>query len=220
MTICSVCGGQAFGPGYGGRLAPNGSAPSCLGCRSTERHRIIHAMYLALAPLTRRLRGLQFAPDMTMLAENFKSLTFSTYNGENSMDMMATGLEAASFDLVASNHVLEHVKDHFLAVREMIRVAGPKGLVHVCVPSPSFVPRTIDWGYADPARTYHYRSYGADAGRILGQAMPGLHVIAAAGRDPVTDTYDLVYWLSQSEDSLLDVTARLQKAQFAVVSIQ
>jgi hypothetical protein len=180
---------------------------------------VIFSMYQALAPVTKRFRALQFAPDKTFVPRCFASLTFSTYEGENSMDMMNTGLQSGSYDLIASNHVLEHVKDHFLAIREMIRVVGREGIVHVCVPSPAFVPRTKDWGFADPARTWHFRSYGADAGRLLAAAMDGLHVVCGIGRDPVTDTFEMVYWLSLDEERLFEITTHLQRGRFPVVVI-
>lgn len=220
MSICSICGGTSFKPGYGGRMAPNGAAPTCEGCGSTERHRIIHAMYRALAPLTRGLRCLQFAPDASLDPKDFARFDTSVYNGRNSMDMTRTGLAEGSYDLIASNHVLEHVQDHHAAIREMMRVVGPKGLVHLCVPSPAFVPATRDWGFADATKSFHYRAYGADAALVFLQAMPELHVICGVGRDPVTDTYEMVYWLAREPARLQQFTAHLQRAQFAVVVVR
>lgn len=106
LTICSICGGNRFVPGYGGRLAPNGTGPTCDGCGSAERHRIIHGMYRALLPMTRRMKCLQFAPDASLSAANFAGFDTSVYNGRNSMDMTQTGLPDGSYDLVASSHVL------------------------------------------------------------------------------------------------------------------
>ena len=220
MTRCSICGGTSFTVGYAGRTAPNGSLPTCAVCNSTERHRIVHGMYQALAPLTQRCRALQFAPDGSLLPSNFGVLDTSTYGGKNSLDVMRTGLAAGSYDLIASNHVLEHVQDPLLAIREMLRVVGPRGIVHICVPSPTQVAQTRDWGYADPARTYHYRVYGADAGPLFLRADESLHITCGVGRDQVTDTYEMVYWLSLDAQRLTDWTVLLQRAQFAVVVVR
>lgn len=217
---CSICGESKFEPGYGGRLAPNGSCPTCVKCKSAERHRVVRAMYRTLTPLTASLRCLQFAPDSSLEPQQFARFDTSVYNGENSLDMTRTGLTSESYDLIASNHVLEHVADHHAAIREMIRVVGPNGLVHLCVPSPSFVPVTRDWGFADKVKSFHYRAYGADAALVFVQAMPELHAIAALGRDLVTDTYEFVFWLSLDSDRLLEWTAQLQHDQFAVVTIR
>lgn len=220
MIACNICGNTEFGPGHGGRIAPNNLHPSCLKCGAVERHRIVYSMYKVLAPLTKKLRALQFAPDNTLIKDNFKSLAFSTFNGENSLDMMNTGLLSDSYDIIISNHVMEHVKDHFNAIREIIRVVGKTGIAHICVPSPMLTTQTIDWGFADPARTWHYRWYGADAGRIFAEAVVKLHVYACIGRDLVTDTYDIVYFLSQSEEQLVNFSTILQRANFPIVVIQ
>jgi SAM-dependent methyltransferase len=177
-------------------------------------------MYGALAPMTRKMRALQFAPDASLTASNFALLDGSVYNGKNSMDMTRTGLPDGSYDLIASNHVLEHVHDHHAAIREMIRVVGASGIVHLCVPSPGLVAATRDWGFADKTKSFHYRIYGADAALIFLQAMPELHVICGVGRDPVTDTYELVFWLSRDRAPLLQITTLLQRTQCAVVVIR
>jgi SAM-dependent methyltransferase len=177
-------------------------------------------MYRSLVPMTRRMRALQFAPDIALEPTNFAHLDGSVFNGKNSMDMTKTGLPDGSYDLVASNHVLEHVHDHQGAIREMIRVVGATGVVHLCVPSPALVPETRDWGFADKSKSFHYRIYGADAALIFLQAMPELHVICGVGRDPVTDTYELVFWLSRDRTPLLQITSLLQRAQCAVVAIR
>lgn len=219
MTRCNLCGGTRFGPGYGGRLSPKGLSVACLDCGSAERHRVVHAMYEALAPWTARLRALQFAPDRTLRPEKFSELVFSTYNGENSMDMMNTGLADGSFDLLASNHVLEHVRDDRAAIREMLRVVGEEGIVHICVPAPGLVHQTRDWGFPDPAVSHHYRLYGADAPLRLLEAGE-FHLLTALGRDAVSETFEVVYWLSRKPDGLFRLCQLLQKDGFACVFVR
>lgn len=136
------------------------------------------------------------------------------------MDITNTGLAPESYDLIASNHVLEHVADQHTAIRELIRVVGPHGLVHVSVPSPSFVPETVDWGYPDKLKSFHYRAYGADAGLVFLHALEQLHIIAAAGVDPVTQTYEFVFWLSLDYDRLLQWTSALQRGGFPVLILR
>jgi SAM-dependent methyltransferase len=219
MTNCSLCGGSRFGPGYGGRLSPSGRDVACLDCGSAERHRVVHDMYMALAPWTSTLRALQFAPDRTLKAVNFTELVFSTYNGANSMDMMNTGLAPGQFDLIASNHVLEHVRDDAAALQEMLRVVGDAGVVHLCVPTPTAVTKTRDWGFPDPAITFHYRIYGADAPMIWA-ASGDFHLLAGVGRDAISETYEVVYWLSRNLGSLYAVCQLLQKSGFPALIVR
>lgn len=219
MISCILCGGTRFGPGYGGRLTPAGRAVACMDCGSAERHRVIHEIYRALAPWTTGLRALQFAPDRTLKEENFAELMFSTYNGANSMDMMNTGLPPGRFDLIASNHVLEHVRDDAAAIEEMLRVVGDAGVVHVCVPSPTAATKTRDWGFPDPAITFHYRIYGADAPMIWGAA-GNFHILAGLGRDAVSETYEAIYWLSRNVISLYALCQLLQKSGFPALIVR
>lgn len=102
----------------------------------------------------------------------------------------------------------------------MVRVAGLHGMVHLCVPSPSFVPATRDWGFADKSKSYHYRAYGADAGLLFLQACPDAHAICGVGRDSATEAYEFVYWLSRDSAPLLEVTTLLQRAQIPVVVVR
>ena len=218
-TICSICKSTEFKEGYGGRLSITGKNPTCVNCGSVERHRIIYSMYEALVPITKNLKVLHFAPDITLNQENFAHYEGSTYGGKNSLDMMNTKLPENSFDIVVSNHVLEHIKDQFKAIREMIRVVGKEGVVHICIPSPSQVLRTRDWGFANEKKSYHFRWYGADAGIIFRKAMEGLHIMVAIGEDSATNTKDLVFWLSLSSKSLDDIGNLLLDNSFTIVFI-
>lgn len=217
---CTICGGMQFAPGHGGRLSVTGYEPLCVSCRSVERHRIIRSFYDALAPMTKRMKALQFAPDNTLDPDQFAQLDFSTFEGENSLDMMDIKLPDSSYDLIASNHVLEHVEDQFLAIDEMLRVVGPDGLVHLSVPCPNMLLHTQDWGFADASRTHHFRHYGADAGLIFARHRDDISVMASIGRDPVTNVYDFVFWLSQSASRIHDVGHCLQKNWHPVLFIK
>ena len=86
----------------------------------------------------------------------------SIFNDSGGVDMRSTGFPDGAFNLVISNHVLEHVDDDLKALREGLRIVGNRGIVHVCVPSPIYKWQTDDWGFADPAKNYHFRTYGAD----------------------------------------------------------
>lgn len=198
---CSICGGSAFTPGFGGRIA-NGVMPRCDGCSSVERHRIVHALYQPLKPLLKDWRVLQYAPDVSLDPEWFGSFRGSVYGGETSLDMMRTGLDDASFDLVVSNHVLEHVEDDRAALRESLRVVGEAGVVHVCVPAPTYRWETSDWGFADPHRNFHYRDYGADFPQRVLEAIVDVKAVAVAGFDRTTHVCDLIYFFSASAKTL------------------
>jgi hypothetical protein len=134
MNRCNICGSTAFQPGFLGRLS-FGISPECSKCHSVERHRIIREIYKAILPLLSQWRALQFAPDQSVDATWFAKFDTSNYGRENSVDMTNTGLQPESYDLIISNHVLEHVADDSAALSESLRVVGERGVVHLCVPS-------------------------------------------------------------------------------------
>lgn len=217
--ICSICRGEAFEAGPGGRMSLQGGRPQCRGCGSLERHRTIRAMYRALVPETKKLDALQFAPDQTVDPSYFKSYKGSTYGGEFSLDMMNTALPQGSFDIIISNHVLEHVSDDCSALVECLRVVGD-GVIHINVPLTNLLAETDDWGYADSSRTFHYRHYGADLGVRLSSAVEGVFCFAATGIDPVTQVMDQVYFFSKNDNTLKRFMTLLQLAGISCVKIR
>jgi SAM-dependent methyltransferase len=78
------------------------------------------------------------------------SVTFVQGNG-NDMGMF----ESDSFDIVASNAMLEHDRRFWLSVSEMRRVLRPGGLLFIGVPG--FVPGTFDDGAATTTYRFHGR---------------------------------------------------------------
>src|SRR5262245_37044536 len=87
IGICPICSGTEFSPGYNGRVHPGRTPPLCVGCKSAERHRIVHLMYKALMPILKDWRAFQFGPDGTLKKEWFKEYEFSIYGGHLSYDM-------------------------------------------------------------------------------------------------------------------------------------
>jgi len=208
-AACDICGSAHFEPAYGGRLGVNGHPPKCAACGSLERHRVVSAVYKALATFTASRSALHFSPDISVVPKQFRSYRGSTQGSENALDMYKTGLPAGSFDMVISNHVLELLKDDVAAMRESIRVVGPKGIVHVCVPSPTAVSLTKDWGFADKTKGYHYRVYGADIGKKFCRAITGLEGMVAIGRDRITEAYEAIFFFSLAAGSLESMAPHL-----------
>ena len=147
----------------------------------------------------------------------FLEFTPSIHGRLNSLDMMRTGLPDGRYDIIMSNHVLEHVPDTYAAIAESLRVVGPEGLVHINVPSPMRDWETRDWGFADPAVNEHYRQYGADFPMLIRQRFPDLGLLVVIWRDPVTDLHDVIYVLSRGQRRLHAVGALLQRVPIPVV---
>lgn len=203
---CNICQSATFVPGFGGRLS-NGLPPMCAQCKTVERHRIVRKIYLPLTPIMKDWRVLQLAPDHSIDPHWFVEFVGSSYGGANSLDMLNTGLPDNRLELIASNHVLEHVRDDIVGIREMLRVVGPYGVVHVTVPTPTYHWTMVDWGGADKNVNEHYRDYGADFQQRIVKSIPGARCAAVASFDPATACADLVYFFSISEDKLARMAA-------------
>jgi len=86
------------------------------------------------------------------------------------LDMTGMGVRDEAFDVVVASHVLEHVADDHLAMRELWRVLRPDGTALVMVPrdvsrSVTFEDPTISTPEARQAAYWqadHVRLYGCD----------------------------------------------------------
>ncbi len=168
-----------------GRLRPrkNALAPHSL---SLERHRLIwlyltqeldieHQAFnvLHIAPelcLQRRLRALSHL--------HYTSADLESPWAEVHCDIQALPFAADTFDLILCNHVLEHIPDDRLAMRELLRVLAPEGRALLLVPMDTSRETTLE----DPAintdalreqyywQRDHLRLYGQDYVQRLREA--------------------------------------------------
>lgn len=212
--VCNICGSSAFGPGMGGRLRGD-LPPLCSGCGSVERHRAARTIYEKLRPLSRWWRVLQFAPDQSVDPQWFAAYRPSVFGTPSGLDMLATGLPDAAFDVVISNHVLEHVPDYIAGLRETLRLVGSFGVVHCMVPAHSW--GLDDWGFADPRKNEHYREFGADFAPAVQKALSGVNAIGIAAADPVTGAADMIHLFSRSIAPLIGIHRLLVRQGVPVI---
>jgi SAM-dependent methyltransferase len=130
----------------------------CPGCGSRERQRGLW-LYLQRRTdvLERPMRVLHFAPE-DCLTERLRAIHGSTYlsgdlDGDVAMeriDITAIDKPAHAFDVVLVSHVLEHVPDDRLAMREIGRVLGPGGIAILQHPIDLSRPTTFeDWSITE-----------------------------------------------------------------------
>ena len=104
----------------------------CPVCRSLPRHRILASWCEKNKEL---LKGkvLYFAPEhsmeLWMKRNGVKYTTADLYRGADlKLDIQETGLKGESYDVVIANHVLEHIDDFRVALKEVRRILKPFGL--------------------------------------------------------------------------------------------
>lgn len=156
---CPICA-------YHGRFISLGTPPRwdgrCPNCGSRERHRLIE-LFLQREGI--RLNDgrqiLHFAPEayfVRLMAgnSNYHGADLVPGKARHAMDMADIRFEDDRFDVLISNHVLEHVPDDKQALRECFRVIRPGGFALLTVP--------INWArestYENTGLTTNAERYG------------------------------------------------------------
>lgn len=185
---CPVCGRhyrKLLPYGYV-HSRPNALCPNCL---SLERHRLLwlyltretdllhtHPQTLHIAPEACIMRHLK--PHFAACPERYVTADLESPLADLHFDVQRIPLPDASVDAVICNHLLEHVADDRLALRELHRILRPGGWGIVLSPVDPNRERTFeDDTIADPEQRTrifgqydHRRIYGADYADRLREA--------------------------------------------------
>ena len=140
----------------------------CPKCWSGERHRL---QYLCFRKLQTEhdfsaLNVLHVAPDSffkPLLDDWFKVHHTGDLNMPDvdfKIDLTSLPFEDASYDVVYASHVLEHIQDDRLALREVRRILKPGGIA--ILPVPLVSPETVEYPKPDPVDDFHWRAPGPD----------------------------------------------------------
>jgi SAM-dependent methyltransferase len=173
---CPLCDGDFA------RFIPHrGIAPGrCPRCGSLERHRLLvgylgerpelfgsEVSVLHIAPEYGLQRMLRSMPNVT-----YRSADLDSPLATDKVDIHDMPYAGASFDVLICSHVLEHVTDDRVALREIRRVLAPGGTAIIMSPIDEKLEDTYeDASIVEPAerhRVYgqsdHLRRYGRDFG--------------------------------------------------------
>ena len=184
---CPICGSQYR------KFMPYGYVTSredalCPRCLALERHRMIWLwMTRCTTLLQEHPRLLHVAPEVSLM-RHFRRLYGASGNyitadlesplADMHFDIQHIPLEDSSVDVVICNHLLEHVADDRLALREIHRVLRPGGWGIMLVPEDRSRATTFeDDSITDPKRRTelfgqydHRRVYGRDYDKRLEDA--------------------------------------------------
>lgn len=105
----------------------------CPFCGSLPRHRILVAWFEERRQYLRASDFLLFAPENSILLwmrrNDISSITADLYNSADlQLDIQATGLCDEIYDVIICNHVLEHVDDFRIALKEVFRILRKDGI--------------------------------------------------------------------------------------------
>lgn len=168
---CNICGSSAFGDTHGKEdSAFIRKNVRCDGCGSLERHRLIFEILKTKGLLSGNRRILHIAPEAclaTILRSRFGSNYLCgdrdaaqfAFPGVVKLDLChdLAQLDAASFDIVLHNHVLEHVACDYQGVATALhRLVRPGGLHIFSIPfMDGGFRETLD-AQTDEHRTAHF----------------------------------------------------------------
>ena len=171
LVSCPCCGWS--GRKYydyieAGYTVPNAACPQC---DSHPRHRKFFLWLQSEYKLGEKIGvAMVFAPERALdsIWEGAKALRVfradfeTTRRVDLQLDLQQLPLTSNAVDLVWCHHLLEHVKDDLAAMRELSRIMRPgTGELVVSVPMLN-APKTIEYGFADPKESGHWRIYGDD----------------------------------------------------------
>lgn len=174
--FCPCCGGhfRKFLP-IGAKYR---SSAQCPKCRSLERHRLV-LLYLKYKTnfFTKNLKVLYVAPKEILQTKfkkmsnlDFVSIDLDSPLAMIKMDIMNLQFEDNFFNVILCSHVLEHVKEDLVAMKELFRVLKPNGWAIIQAPIDYHRKKTFE----DPnvilprdrrclfGEENHFRIYGQD----------------------------------------------------------
>lgn len=206
--VCPCCGWHSRSFVAGGGSVRKRIDGYCPRCNAKARHRRVW-LHLDRKPETLRhaARVLVVAPhESTLRALSRRTAGYRVaidIIDRHGIDVVATAealpFADATFDLVITIHVFEHLDDDRLAMREMARVLSPAGQAIVSVPCEWSAPTIEDptvtsaearrslFGEAD-----HRRRYGNDlVARLADEGLQTEVLLAAALDDLTVDRYGL-----------------------------
>lgn len=152
----------------------------CPFCWSMPRHRILALWCEQHQDLFRSSKVLYFAPEKSMipwLKRNGISYTTADLYEEADLilDIQSTGLPDESYDMIICNHVLEHVDDFRVALKEMFRILKSGGSFICSFPMDSGIDlvdedpsvQTAEERYRRFGQNDHKRVFGMKADQLL-----------------------------------------------------
>jgi len=174
---CPVCDSSFsnFFP-YGREVRENAL---CTRCLSLERHRFLYIFLRDIKKTTNKnIKVLHIAPEICLIKKfqrikNFEYVTADLDSplADIKMDIHNMPFDDNKFDLIICNHVLEHVEDDIVALKEIKRVLKKEGYGIIMIPFYYPIPEITleDYSIKEPkerekifGQSDHLRKYGKD----------------------------------------------------------
>lgn len=197
-SICNICGCDHFVPGFNNRLSINRIPPKCDNCGSLERDRILFDSYKLLKEI---LRGTERLLSFAKMPLKWESQFFQITNIQSSsIDIESLPIDDDSYDWIICNHILQATLNDKLAMKELLRVLNDNGVLQITVPLPLKLSETYDWGFPEPKKNMHYRTYGRNFFNAFYDTLINHKVFSCTGVDSVTNDKDIVFFITKNSN--------------------
>lgn len=198
LRCCNICGwrGKQFESLYNERMQQYEES-ICPNCGSQPRQRALfkylrseHIANYIYVIKDNNFLCLEVAPHLSPIEKALKGIVYISVDIEDpramyQMDLTNLNFKDSTFDLVVCSHVLEHIKDDLLAIRQIYRVLKKDGTALIQIPIGSYEDplgkHTVEFG---KNKFYeHVRSYGWDFDERLRKTGFNVNVIRFANCD-------------------------------------
>jgi len=191
----------------------------CGECGNGDRTRTVHLLYKSLYPVTITKRALLFTQENYLPDSMFESCERSIYLGDNHLDIQSINHADNTYSWISSNHVLEHVENDEMALKEMFRILSKDGFIQITVPTTAHTHRTVDWGFPDENKVGHYRNYGADFAFQLRKVLPDAYILCVIATDNLSSFKDVIYLIGKSQSHSQNVMELLFSHHYVVIPL-
>jgi SAM-dependent methyltransferase len=141
----------------------------CPNCSSRKRHRGLYELYKNILTNFDNPNILHFAPEPVFYSL-FKKYQYVTADKNLSdvdlnLDIQMIACDSNQYNLVLCNHVLEHIENDSIAIKELHRILKPSGILILTVPGNWNRLEIIQFEKVDA--NGHLREYGLDLIMVL-----------------------------------------------------
>jgi SAM-dependent methyltransferase len=120
------------------KLEPNDLL--CPACGSRSRTRRLYRLLLKESALTGNVLHFSPSPSLYRVFKKIKAISYVSTDFENefvadySLDIRKINFEAQYFDTIICCHILEHIEEDYIAIKELYRVLRPSGKCYIQTP--------------------------------------------------------------------------------------
>ena len=152
----------------------------CPRCLSMERHRATFLLMIKESFFNNTYKVLHVAPEKSFEyffkknSSQYLSIDIDPKKAMRKEDITQLSFDDGSFDFICCSHVLEHIKDYTMGIKEINRVLTKTGRAILSVPFYPKLNKTIEYNEPDPDDAYHVRKIGIDYLDLLKNAGFGI----------------------------------------------